>query len=199
MSGHFLTKKRLFLLVLTVIALVVLGYVTWSAAQVELPPEFTVGRERAAVLSGRIVEITAAVNERIKEANQNDLGGNPEVARALLQEARDRNYEAYRKAMELADELEAVAASLEDIRPGESQRLAYQAVSLELMLVQEYLAYTDSLNQFLDTLTRALGITEPTTRRAIDEAIAEVNQRGGTINRMNQLFVEKLQELDQSL
>lgn len=200
MTAVFLKNKKLVFPLVT-LAVVLVGIVAAVATNgtTSLPDTFTAGRGQAAAISQRIVDITASVALRIEEASQNELGGHREVAEALLQEAHDRNYEARLKALELADVLAKLSASLSDIGSRESRLLAYQGISLELSLVSEYLKYADSLNRFLELLPATFGSLNPSDRKAVADLLAEVNGHAETINRMNQSFSEKMKEFDRSL
>ena len=193
-------KKRLLLPIATICALALAGIVFWVVYRpLHIPDDFVSGRQAAAALSQRIVEITGAVNSRIQEASQNERGGHKEIALALVQEASDRNYEAHQRAVELSVELEKWAESLKEMASGQSQELALQAISIDSQLVSEYLEYTGYLNEFLETLEATFGSNDPGDRKRILDALSAVNQKAQVINQMNAVFTEKIKEFDRSL
>ncbi len=170
-----------------------------SAGPVVLPPEFLAARRSAALTSAQIVSLTNQTDDTIKQVNFSDLGGDSTQALALIENARSANREAYSKAFELTGYLQTLAGSLQAIPPGSGQGVAYEAVSVELSLVSEFILYTQQLNGFLDALGKAITSGTPADRSAAQAALAGVNTEVTKIDTINQQFLSKMQEFDQSL
>lgn len=201
---NFLKKKRTWL---GLIFLAVMFVEVWFLARpatdkdrtVLLPRAFLDARFSAALVSRRIVELTGETNATIKEINILDGKGDSRRARALVGEARTNNEEAYRSAFELSRHLQALAESLSELKSTKSQRIAYEAVAIELSLVSEFINYTEHLNDFLDKLDRALAANTPALRNEIYDALRDVNESAETINKLNNEFSEKMRKFDDSL
>ena len=195
-----MTPKRIVLSIVTVIVLGVGAYVAWSAHKpVELPQSFLDARQNVGAVSQKIVDITTSVGEKIKALNSAEASGDHATSSILLQQARDLNAEAYQQAVLLAGFLQKWAASLQDIPSQDSQRIAYEAVSFQLSLVSEYIVYTADLNAFFDAIGNAAATNSAANQKAVQDSLAAVNQKGFDINTINQSFVSKMKEFDQSL
>ena len=164
-----------------------------------LPGNFMEAREQAAAVSKRVVELTSEIGKKIKAANISDLTGRTLDARTLIQEAKTNNTEAYQNAFELSRHLQRLAESLAELKSSKSQRLAYEAVAVELALVSEFITYTQNLNRFLDNLDRAIAFNSGAARDEVRTALQEVNRSAETINRLNMEFLAKMKKFDSSL
>jgi len=198
---NFIWKHKVFwVTVVSLIVLFIVFYILakWSAP-VSLPPEFLLARQEAASVSEKIVSLTNATNNKIKAVNISDLDGNVAAARNLLEEARNDNGAAYAQAFELSQYLQRIAESMKQVSSVKSQRLAYEAVSIELSLVSEFITYTQNLNEFLNSLSRALAMENPSDRQLVLNRLDDVNRNVNKINSLNQEFLSKISEFDRSL
>jgi hypothetical protein len=169
-----------------------------GAEKPELPAEFLSSREAAARISDIIVLLTDETNKKIQAVNLSDLNNRPEEALALIQEARTTNHEAYKKAFELTEELQTLTESLAKIKSPEQVRLAYEAVAIELSLASEFISYTQSLNNFFDSLSRAVSSNGLADRELTQNYLKEVNVKADAINNLNQKFIAKISEFDKT-
>jgi len=197
-----LLRKHKFIGV-TVASLIVLFFVVFyilarRSAPVVLPSDFLSARQEAAEVSAKIVSLTTATNEKIKSVNTSDLSGNAEAAYTLIKEARSENSDAYNEAFLLSKNIQVMAASLNQLTSLKSQRLAYEAISVELALVSEFINYTRNLNDFLDALGRALATNSFADRRAVKNRLEAVNGSVNIINSLNREFTAKIGEFDKS-
>ncbi|KKU94550.1 MAG: hypothetical protein UY26_C0001G0102 [Candidatus Jorgensenbacteria bacterium GW2011_GWA1_48_13] len=198
---NFIWKHKVFwVTVVSLIVLFIVFYILakWSAP-VSLPPEFLLARQEAASVSEKIVSLTNATNNKIKAVNISDLDGNVAAARNLLEEARNDNGAAYAQAFELSQYLQRIAESMKQVSSVKSQRLAYEAVSIELSLVSEFITYTQNLNEFLNNLSRALATENLSDRQLVLNRLDDVNRNVNKINSLNQEFLSKISEFDRSL
>lgn len=165
----------------------------------ELPPAFIKARIEASEISRRIVELTSATADKVKEVNEFDLEGDRNGALDLIGEARNNNTEAYNSAFDLSRNLQVLAESLAYLPSNKSQRLAYEAVAVELSLISEFIVYTKSLNEFLDSLDAAINTDSTTDRDAVDKMLTDVNESAYKINFLNDEFLVKMGAFDESL
>ncbi len=192
--------KILWITVVSLIVLFIVFYILAKlSAPVTLPTEFLSARQAAAAVGAQIVSLTNATNDKIKAVNISDLDGNVAAARNLLEEARNDNGEAYAQAFELSQNLQRIAESMRQVSSLKSQRLVYEAVSIELSLVSEFITYTQNLNEFLNSLSRALANEDPSDRQLVLNSLDAVNRNVNKINSLNREFLAKIGEFDKSL
>ncbi|MBI5733165.1 hypothetical protein HY967_04445 [Candidatus Jorgensenbacteria bacterium] len=196
-----LRKNHKRIAIIAVIVAILLGAVYWAWLSVSrrVPEEFLVARKNAADVSQKIVRLTSDTNTKIKDINISELSGNPDEAISFIKEARASNNEAYNQAFELARNLQKLAESLKNFRSEESQRLAYEAVAVELALVSEFIVYTQHLNRFFDSLTKVVATDSFADRRSVEESLKDVNREVIVINSLNKEFVSKIKAFDDSL
>jgi hypothetical protein len=164
----------------------------------QLPPKFLESRREAAMISQAIVNLTDNTNQKIKAINLEDLNGNIETAIKLIREARESNAQAYAKSSALARHLQQLAESLTDLKSKKLQQEAYEAVAVELSLVSEFIGYTQTINNFFDSLSRAIVTDSFADRRAVQERLQEVNYQVEKINNLNKEFLIKINKFDKS-
>jgi hypothetical protein len=199
-EGQFLTSKQ----ALVTFALVAMGVGVLYGAYLfsnsgYLPNSFTEARDRAALASQEIVRLTNETNDIIKEVNSLERAGAYAKAREVLQKAERSNEAAHQQAIVLSVELQELAESLVGVRKGNSQRLAYQAVAVELSLVTQFINYTDQVNSFLEELAAVLeGIMSP-NRASLEAKLKSANEMAKRINDLNAEFQERMKEFDRSL
>ena len=193
--------KKLLFIGFPAIFLIVLIYVLFQffSQPAALPEDFLQARQEAARLSQGIVELTKATNETIEVINLLEAEGNSQEAIVLISKARQNNQKSYEQAFELSQQLKKLTESLSQIQSRESQNLAYQAVSLELGLISEFISYTKRLNDFFDNLHKAILTNTFSDRRAVENSLVNVNQKVTIINDLNQEFLVKMEALDRSL
>ena len=201
LKSNLIQKHKIFWITVAsfVILLVVFYILARLSAPVSLPPEFLSARREAASASEKIVSLTNATNNKIKAVNISDLDGNVAAARNLLEEARKDNGAAYSQAFELSQNLQRITESMQQVSSLKSQRLVYEAVSVELALVSEFITYTQNLNEFLSSLSQALATNNPSDRQLVLNNLDAVNRNVNKINLLNQEFLSKIGEFDRSL
>lgn len=194
-------KRRIlwFIIVLVVTLIVALYFFLAPNKPIQLSDEFLAARQNAAAVSEKIVVLTSATNKKIRAVNLSDLNGDASQAYALIQEARRNNAEAYNQAFELSRHLQKLAESLSAIPSVKSQRLAYEAVAVELALVSEFIIYTQNLNNFFGSLSSAIQTNSFADRIAVQNYLKEVNKHAEKINDLNEEFLVKIEKFDKSL
>lgn len=186
--------------VIVIIVLVVLGilYVTSLWASRGVPERFIDARKNAALVSGDIVRLANDTNDKIAQVNVLEIKGKTSDALALIQDARGSNGAAYTKAFELSQNLKTLAESLSDIRSPGEQRIAYEAIAIELSLVSEFISYTQVLNTFLGNLTTLVLDNTIQNQNIVRADISAVNEKTSSINNLNKQFIEKMKTFDSS-
>lgn len=183
------------LFVVFVIAVVLGIYILVPKAH-PIPAGFLTARSNAAAISQEIVDLTAATNEKIHEANQFDLAKNGKQALALIQEARTSNDRAYADASSLAQDLQQMASGLNGINSPTKQQLAFEAVAIEFSLVSEFIVYTQQLDGFLNSLSQAIATNSFAARQNVNQYLAAVNGQANKINSFNSQFQGKMAAFD---
>lgn len=182
------------------VIIVVLGiiYITSIRSSQSMPERFIEARKNAALVSEDIVRLTNNTNEKVAKINVLEIKGRGEEALALIQGARASNDAAYGKAFELSQNLKALAESLAEIKSTKEQRIAYEAVAVELSLVSEFISYTQILNTFLSNLTALILDNTIQNQNTVRASISAVNEKTAIINNLNKQFIERMSVFDSS-
>lgn len=162
----------------------------------KLPKEFLDARQAASLVSQNIVDLTHATGQKIKKVDIS--GANLKDSLQLIKEARDANNEAYNQAFALSRHLQKIAELLPDVKAQNSRELAYQAVSVELGLISELMAYTERMNRFLESLAESAETKSRESIKETNEYLQEINQKITTINKLNKEFMRKIKAFDES-
>jgi hypothetical protein len=192
-------KKTGFIALPIAIIIGVLVYFAVSGAKTTVPPSFTAARQNAASVSHDIVTLTTSVNQNIQAANAAEAKGDTNAVLAAIGDARTANAAAYEKAFALSQNLQQMTQALTDINSAPSRQMAYEAVAVELSLVSEFIAYTGSLNDFLNTLARSIAVDGLSGNSAVADVLKIVNDRAATIDKLNQEFNQKMDAFDASV
>ena len=169
------------------------------AMPVSVPQDFIVARQSAATISQSIVNLTDATRQKIDVAHTAQLAKDAARMEQMISEARSSNGEAYRSAVMLADLLKALAGSLTEVKSMDSQRIAYQAIAVELSLVSRFIVYTQDLNSFLDALARSTEGNAAGYKAEVDAALKKTNEGAKQINELNEEFLTRMEKFDRSL
>lgn len=198
MRVNDISKKTLAIALPVVIVVGVLVYFAISGAKTTVPANFTAARKSAAGVSQDIVTLTNTVNQKIESANAAEAKGDVNAVLSAIGDARAANSAAYEKAISLAQDLQQMTQSLTDISSSQSRQLAYEAVATELSLVSEFIAYTGSLNNFLNTLASSVA-GSGSGSAAVANALKVVNDKAAAIDKLNQEFNQKMTSFDASV
>ncbi len=192
------TVKRIFFIIIPIIIVVVLFVYLLSSLQGNVvPADFTAARQNAATISQDIVNLTSETGKKIESANQAENKGDLDQLRNLISDAKTTNAAAYQKAFDLSKAIQSMAESLSGVRSNR-QQLGYEAVALELSLVSDFISYTGSLNDFLNSASRSASDESPVNQKATADALNKVNNWVSLINDINRNFVEKMTAFDQA-
>lgn len=161
------------------------------------PTEFLTAYRDGADISQKIVSLTAETSQKIKEINSLDLNGDINNALVLIEKTANKNQETYQEAVKLSDEMRRMAEALDKISLPESQQLAVKAISAELSLISNFIGYTQTMNQFLNNLYKAIATNKNEFRQAAENNLSELNVKTYTINNLNQQFLEVMSKFEQ--
>lgn len=198
MDFQAIRRKTLTLLSVIVAGVVLVYIFAFSSKKPEPPADFQEIRAHAALVSQDIVDLTEKTGEKIKLVNIPEIGNSVDGALALIRDARSTNAESYKKASELALDLQKLASLLDKIEPEISRQLAYEAIATELALVSELIAYTQNLNTFLDSLAMLIVNRDLNSESQVQSNLRLVNEKIATINKINKEFIKKMEEFDKS-
>lgn len=191
---HILRRKQLFLplgIAAGAAVIVAVSLFAFPGERFTPPPEFSAARRDAAETAGRIVELTTKTNELVRTIDVSADGATTtDGARFIAKEARGYNTEAYANAFQLSQHLQRLTESLALLPPGGHQRVAYEAIAVELSLVSEFISYTHNLDVLLKDIEGVAG--ESSGRKALTDKLAAVNRNVQTINRLNREFLSKM-------
>jgi hypothetical protein len=189
-------------LTVVLILLIIIGYGIWfliSKPPIKPPAEFLTARQRGAEISQKIVELTSATNQKIKEINSLDLNGDYLKALSLIEEAKNKNREALDQALKLTGEMQKMTESLDKISLSKSREIAMKAIALEISLTTTFIVeYNPILDQFLSNLYKAIATSKIEYRQAAESNLSELNVKTWTINSLNQQFLEEMRVFDES-
>ncbi len=182
-----------------VIIVIAIAYFVSASGKTTVPASFTEARRNAAGVSQEIVTLTGTVNQKIQAANAAESQGDTETVLAAINDARTANAVAYEKSLSLSQDLQQMTEALATINSSKSQQVAYEAVAVELSLVSEFIAYTGSLNDFLNALAHSIAVSNQTNDKAVAKALKAVNDKAATIDQLNQEFNQKMAVFDASV
>ena len=170
-----------------------------SRIKAELPNEFVSARREAARVSKDIVQLTGSANNRIREIDLDDVREQNQDTLGTIRIAKQENGWAYSYAIDLSRYLQDMTESLIGIPSANTQRMAYEAIAVELSLVSEFIIYTQNLNEFLESLERSYEKGSTVEEQdTIEKEIGEVNENTKTINKLNKEFLAKMKLFDKS-
>jgi len=190
-----------FKLILTLIIMVAIGYGVWffaSRPPIKPPAEFLTARQKGAEISQRIVELASSTTRKIEEINFLDLNGDYPKASILIEEAKNKNQEMLNQAVDLAKEMQIMTESLGGISLSKNRELAMRAITTETYLLTNFMQYKDILDQFLRNLNGAIATSRNEYRQAAENDRLDLNIKAGTINNLNQQFIEQMAEFDKA-
>lgn len=190
-----------FKLILTLIIMVAVGYGVWffaSRPPIKPPAEFLTARQKGAEISQRIVELASSTTRKIEEINSLDLNGDYPKALILIEEAKNKNQEMLNQAVDLAKEMQIMTESLGGISLSKNRELAMRAITTETYLLTNFMQYKDTLDQFLRNLNGAIATSRNEYRQAAENDRLDLNIKAGTINNLNQQFIEQMAEFDKA-
>lgn len=175
-----------------------LGYFTIVFAKTGpyIPKEFLEARAKGAEISENIVRLTSESGSTLKEIGRLDKEKDYQAGVNLVQEELKRNEEARLAALALSAELEAMAQSVNRIRPDEASETALQAIVIESQIVQRLISQHHSLYKLLEFLRSRFTNGEGATGEMVQDLIAKMNAEVTAINDLNNQYKEAMIKFD---
>lgn len=183
------------------ILLIAVGYGVWffvGKSQAKPPVEFLTARQRGAEISQKIIELTSDTHQKIEEIDSLDLNGDYVKALDLIERAKNKNQETLEQAIKLTNEVQKMLESLEKISSPKNREIAVKAINLETSLIINFIDYNHFLDQFLNNLYKAIATSKYEYRQAATDNLVELEIRRGTINNLNQQFLEEMGVFDKA-
>lgn len=192
-------KKKNILIGLVVLALtavfIFLGY-QWLS-QSFIPPAFLEARSRAAEAAKEIISLTENSIQTLDKISFYDRQYNFEPALSLVREELERAKKSRQKTTALTKEIGNMANAIVGIAPARARSLATEAVRDEVDLISHFIVYNDLLNGLLQTLEYKFSGDIRYDSEEVQTLIKNMNQEAREVNRLNNLFNQKMQELDE--
>ncbi len=194
-------QKKVILLVLPILIIVALSvyYVTAGGKSGGPPKDFVEARQSVSAISKDIVNLNVQISNQIKAIQDAETAKNESKVLSLIGEAKQINSQSYKKAEDLSYGLENMTKSISGIPSSQSQELASEAVSTEITLADEFISYTQMLDNFFNLLSIAATSDSPALESDIKTSLGEINKKVDEINGLNQTFIQKMQVFDNSL
>lgn len=164
-----------------------------------LPEQFVAARNNAALVSRDIVALANETNGTLTHAVALDPKKNYREMLSLFERAQAANAAAYSKAFVLSEHLRELAGTLGGVSRTSSQRIALEAIGTELGLVTEFIAYTKSVNEFLDMLSYSTPDEIESRAQEAENLLRAVTASAQKINGLNSDFLKTMGKFDKSL
>lgn len=182
--------------VCAVLLLIILPLLISSGAN-STPPEFKEARERGAKISKDIVSHYSQSADMLQKISELDSNGEYLGGLKVVLDQLEINAEARSKAQSLAAELEKMTRAASLISSQSLRAKALEAVSVEINLVTQLIAYNEYFNQLLEAL-RSKFTGEP-EKTAVEDLISQMNFAASEINQLNEKFSAIMKEFDAKL
>jgi len=164
-----------------------------------VPPQFTEARNKSGLIAKEIVALTEESLKNLDVISLNDRQYNFGKALSLVREELERAKNSRAKAVELTEQLDAMARGASGITPSSARNLAMQAVADELSLISNLIVYNDALNGLLQTLEFKFSGDIRYDSQDVQNLIKSMNIEAKTINDLNESFNQKMQQLDKAV
>lgn len=171
----------------------------FSSTDSYVPESFSNARSESSVLAFELVGLLDSSVKSLDKISEEDKNGRFSSALDLV-EAESKNVDAARtKAMELANKLEIMALSIQDIRPSKAKNLALEAVTKEVSLLNHLNNYNLHFIDLLKNLKMKFSGDINYDGDDVVTSIFKMNSEANEINIINNAFNEKLREFDRAV
>jgi len=180
------------------VVIVIAGYITYKvilASTFGTPKDFSEARERGALISQDIVNLSNELKDNLTEINRLDKEGNITDALQKTTDLATKSIEIRSKAVELSGELERMTSSLPKIKKEESKQAVLDSVSSRLALISRLINYSDYVYQLLSTL-RDRFTNQYVEYGKVDSLITKINDEVRAVNSFNQSAISAMEEFD---
>lgn len=176
------------------LALYLTGYFLLGKSFV--PNEFIEARNRSALVAKEIVALTEISIQNLDKISLNERKSNFFRALVLVKEELENSKKSRVKAADLAKEIGVMTEAAGSITPTKARNLATDAVRDEVALITHLIVYNDLLNSLLQNLELIFSGDISHGSEEVQTLIKNMNQEVKEINKLNELFNQKMQEFD---
>lgn len=191
---------RKVLLMITIGALTIVGIYgidKLSNSKQNIPQEFQSAYKQASQSGQEVLTLMNSINEKVDKINSLDLQGESQQSIDLINEAKQENKTAKDEADKLSKSLDEIKNMLEGVSGSEKAQVILEAIEIEAELVDEFLQYTNELDNFLNTLSSSIQNNQDGDTASVQRRLESVNQKKEVINSLNSKFLSKIKELNQ--
>jgi len=179
-----------------IVGVLVAGAWYLMVTNVFVPEGFERSRQNSVFIAKNIVDLTEESLNNLNAIAEADKEYKFKIALILVREELDRITDAKVKASELTQELTEMSLAAAAIKPTRAKDLAVDAITHELNLIAELLIYNDSLHALLQTLEYKFSGDIRYDSDDVQKLVTNINQRTREVNKLNELFKEKMAEFD---
>ena len=186
--------KGIIFLFLSLSLLYVAGYLLiWRTF---VPPEFTSARKESAMIAKEIVSMTEESLGNLDKISFEDRQYHFRKALELVRQELERAKNSRLKAIQLTQAMDKMTTAGQGIKPTGARNLAIEAARYEISLISHLIVYNDVLNSLLQTLEYKFSGDIRYDANDVQVIIKNMNQEAKEINDLNDLFNQKMSELD---
>lgn len=161
-----------------------------------VPEEFTLHRKQGADIAKELVSLSEASLANLEEISLKDRQYNFKEALDLVRQELTRAEEMRVRAFELTEVLTKMIPLAAQVQPEKASKLAIEAIGHEVSLINHFRAYNDILVGLFQTLEYKFSGDIRYDAEDVQNLIKGLNQEAAEINRLNDLYNEKMKEFD---
>lgn len=180
------------------VVIVIAGYAAYKiilASAFGTPKDFAEARERGALISQDIVNLSNDLSSNLKEINRLDKEGNLTEALQKTTELAAKSIEIRSRAVELSGELERMTSSIAKIKKEDAKQAVLESVSNRLALISRLINYSDYVYQLLSVL-RERFTNQYVESGKVDSLITKINDEVQSVNAFNQSAISAMEKFD---
>src|SRR3989344_5996804 len=182
-----LSRPRLFLLFLFLVAVPFTAWQLYSAERVQIPESFSEPRRESGAIAAQIVNLSRDSVSTLDKIRKLEKSRKYFEALDLINSERGKVSAMRPKWSELLSGLTSMTNALSEIQPIESREAALQAISYETEIINQLISYNNNLDQVLLLLTSRLLHGEDISAK-LEARIKEINEQAKSIEEFNAKF-----------
>lgn len=162
-----------------------------------IPKEFQSARERGATISSYINNFSEESISTLGKIQDMDKNRRYSEALILIDTELGRLKTAREKSLDLLNELQQMALKIDEVWSYEAQKLGVQAVSANIAMVSQLIAYNDHLNDLLLSLRlKYISVNPSVYDQNTVSAVKKVNEDILAINELSRRYQSIMKEFD---
>ncbi len=193
-------QKKMILIVLPVLIIAAsFVYYAMASQKTQETSQLDNTRQSLSDISQELAQLNNQMSKQITAIQKSRKTNNTENTLSLIENAQNINSSAYDKATTLVSGLESMSQSLNGAALSGNRTAISDAISTEISLTNEFISYTKLMGNFLGLLTTSVKNDSPSLEQNIQSSLEAINQKVNDINSLNQEFIKKVSDLNQSL